>query len=222
MQDRSWHSGHARSVGDSLIDGTAVILIAAGAVAAYLIGSIPLANMVAARTAGVDLREVGDRNPGFWNAMTTLGGRRSVLVFVGDTAKGALPALGAVGVLAAVDSPQWWVGYVVVGAAMVGHAFPIFAGWRGGRSVLTFAGGVLVLAPLTALIAIALLGVIAAATRRVPVAIRLAVAAFPIIQILLEGPYRTAATGVLMTFIGLRFAMAAFTGRSDPATSDGA
>ena len=215
-------SGHARSVGDFLIDGTRVISLLAGVLGAYLIGSIPVANMVAARAAGVDLREVGDRNPGFWNAMTTLGGRRSALVFVGDSAKGALPALGAVGILAAADSPHWWVGYVVVGAAMVGHAFPIFAGWRGGRSVLTFAGGVLVLAPLAALIAIGLLGVIAAVTRRMPLAIRLAVGAFPVIQILLEGPFRTAATGALMTFIGLRFAMAAFSDRSDPATSDAA
>lgn len=216
------NSGHARSVGDFLTDGTGVISLLAGVLGAYLIGSIPVANMIAARAAGVDLREVGDRNPGFWNAMTTLGGRRSVLVFVGDTAKGALPALGAVGILAAADSPHWWMGYVVVGAAMVGHAFPIFADWRGGRSVLTFVGGVVVLAPLTALLAIALLGVIAALTRRVPMAIRLAVAAFPVIQILLEGPFRTAATGALMTFIGLRFAMAAFSDRSGPATSDAA
>lgn len=216
------NSGHARSVGDFLTDGTAVISLLAAVLGAYLIGSIPVANMIAARAAGVDLREVGDRNPGFWNAMTTLGGRRSVLVFVGDTAKGALPALGAVGILAAADSPHWWMGYVVVGAAMVGHAFPIFADWRGGRSVLTFVGGVVVLAPLAALLAIALLGVIAALTRRVPMAIRLAVAAFPVIQILLEGPFRTAATGALMTFIGLRFAMAAFSDRSGPATSDAA
>jgi acyl phosphate:glycerol-3-phosphate acyltransferase len=176
----------------------------------YLIGSIPVANIVASRSGGVDLRTVGDRNPGFWNAMQTLGGRRSSIVFVGDAAKGTLSGgIAMLVLLGATSSERWWIGYVAVGAAMVGHAFPIFDGFRGGRSVLTFAGGMVVLAPIAALLAIAIIGVLSAVTRNVPRAIRLGVAAFPVIQILIEGPYRTAATGVLMTFIGLRFAMAA-------------
>jgi glycerol-3-phosphate acyltransferase PlsY len=197
------------------------VILALSGLFGYLIGSIPIANLVAARTAGVDLRTVGDRNPGFWNAMNTLGGRRSSIVFVGDASKGILTAGAALMMQRAIEPHQdaWWITYVAVGAAMVGHAFPLFGGFRGGRSVLTFAGGMVVAAPLPALGALAVIGVLAAASGHVPRAIRVGVAAFPIIQILIEGPYRTAATGVLMTFIGIRFATA---GRNtpDPSTSD--
>jgi glycerol-3-phosphate acyltransferase PlsY len=214
---------HAKGVGDT---STFVIIgiLALSGLFGYLIGSIPVANLVASRAAGVDLRTVGDRNPGFWNAMQTLGGRRSALVFIGDAAKGLLAATGAILLtngLADPDHNLWWIGYAAVGAAMLGHAFPVFAGFRGGRSVLTFAGGMVLLAPGPALGAISVIALFAAVTRQVPRGIRVGVAAFPVIQILIEGPYRTAATGVLMTFIGLRFAMAA---RSTPApsTSDAA
>ena len=210
---------HAKGVSGTSNVGILSILALAGLIG-YPIGSIPVANLVARRTAGVDLRTVGDRNPGFWNAMQTLGGRRSVLVFVGDAAKGVFSATFATQVLN-IDGGRWWIGYVAVGAAMVGHAFPVFAGFRGGRSVLTFAGGMVVLAPLPAAGAIAVIGLFVAATRQVPRGIRVGVAAFPVIQILIEGPYRTAATGVLMTFIGLRFAMAQRS-TPDPSTSDAA
>ena len=179
-------------------------------VAGYLIGSIPVANLVAARRAQVDLREVGDRNPGFWNARETLGRRAAIPVFVGDSAKGVAAALvGA----ALADPGVWWLAYVGCGAAMVGHSFPIFARFRGGRSILTFAGGAAVFATVPFLIAIGLLALTFVLSRSFAVAARVGFVAFPVVQIVVEGPYRTAATGVLMTFIGLRFAMAAVTDR---------
>ncbi|WP_395160535.1 glycerol-3-phosphate acyltransferase, partial [Ilumatobacter sp.] len=52
-------------------------------VVGYRLGSIPVANLVARRRSTIDLREVGDRNPGFWNARETLGKRAAVPVFVG-------------------------------------------------------------------------------------------------------------------------------------------
>ena len=58
-------------------------------VVGYLLGSIPIANLVAARRSAIDLRNVGDRNPGFWNARETMGRRAAVPVFVGDVAKGS-------------------------------------------------------------------------------------------------------------------------------------
>jgi acyl phosphate:glycerol-3-phosphate acyltransferase len=179
-------------------------------VVGYLIGSIPVANLVAARRAGIDLRDVGDRNPGYWNARETLGRRTALPVFVGDAAKGAAAAL--VGV-ALSDPGVWGLAYVGCGAAMVGHAFPVFARFRGGRSILTFAGGAAVFAPLPFAIAIGLLLVAFAVTRSFAIGARVGFVAFPIVQLIVEGPYRTAATGVLMTFIGLRFAAAALADR---------
>lgn len=175
-------------------------------VVGYLIGSIPVANLVAARRARLDLRDVGDGNPGYWNAKETLGRRAAVPVFVGDVAKGALAA--GVGALLA-EPGVWGMAYVGAGAAMVGHAFPVFAGFRGGRSILTFVGGAAVFAPLPTLGAVAILLVVFAVIRSFARAAQVGFFVFPVVQIVMEGPYRTAATGVLMTFIGLRFAMAA-------------
>src|SRR4051812_28708679 len=111
---------------------TAAVVI--GAVVGYLVGSIPRAHLVA-RGGGIGLLAGGDRNPGYWTARSCLSRRASILVFAGDAGKGALAA--AVG--RALGGP-WWVGYVAAGAAMVGHAWPVFARFHGGRSVLTFAG----------------------------------------------------------------------------------
>jgi glycerol-3-phosphate acyltransferase PlsY len=184
--------------------------VAVTIVVGYLIGSIPIANLVAARRAKVDLRDVGDRNPGFWNAREALGLRAAMPVFVGDTAKGV--AAAAVGSVLA-DPGMWGLAYVGCAAAMVGHAFPVFAHFRGGRSILTFAGGAAVFATIPFAITIALIGATFLIRRSFAVAARVGFVAFPIVQIIVEGPYRTAATGVLMTFIGLRFAMAAVADR---------
>ncbi len=172
------------------------------AVVGYLLGSIPVADLVTHRRSAVDLRDVGDHNPGYWNAKATLGRRAALPVFVGDVAKGTVAAL----VGAALAPPGvWGMAYVGAGAAMVGHAWPLFAHFRGGRSVLTFVGGAIVFAPAPALVAIGALLVVFAVTRSFARAAQVGIVAFPIAQLVIEGPYRTAATGVLMTFIGFRF-----------------
>ncbi len=191
-----------------------VVVVLAG----YVLGSIPIADLVARRQGVVDLREVGDRNPGYWNAMTQLGRDAALPVFLGDVAKGA--AAAGVGLALAADD-QWWLGYLGGGAAMVGHSFPAFARFRGGRSVLAFVGAASVLAPAAAVCGWAVLGAIWLWSRRFDWAARGGVTTFPIWQLLIEGPYRTAATGALMTFVGARFGMAAIRSRtSDPATPD--
>ena len=183
----------------------------AAIVVGYLIGSIPIANLVSRRRAAIDLRTVGDRNPGLWNARETLGARAAIPVFVGDVAKGLLAA--GIGVVLA-DDGVWGVGYAATGAAMVGHAFPVFARFRGGRSILTFVGGIAVVAPLPVAISVGVLLAVFVASRSFAVAARTGMAVLPFVQIVVEGPYRTAATGVLMTFIGLRFAQAAWAERA--------
>ena len=191
------------------------IEVAVTIVVGYLVGSIPIANLVAERRSHIDLRDVGDGNPGFWNARETLGRRAAIPVFVGDALKGVVAAL--VG-LALEDPGVWGLAYVGCAAAMVGHAFPVFARFRGGRSILTFAGGALVFATLPFAVAIGLLLLAFVVTRSFAVAARVGFVAFPIAQLVIEGPYRTAATGVLMTFIGLRFATAALADRQHAAS----
>lgn len=184
----------------------APLLVVVAVAAGYLIGSIPVAALVTGR----DLRTVGDRNPGYWNAKETLGRRAALPVFAGDVAKGA--AAAGIGVLCAqaAGDGRWWIGYAAAAAAMIGHAWPVFAGFRGGRSILTFAGAMIVLAPSTAAIAIAVCIVVSLVTRSFAIGARVGVFGVPVVQIVVEGAHRTAATGCLMCIIGLRFAMAAW------------
>ena len=203
--------GHSAPILAAL--GSFVTLLAGGpgygvAVAGgYLLGSIPIALLVGRRSAGVDLRGVGDRNPGYWNAKETLGRRRAVPVFVGDALKGV--AAGLVGNLCGGG----WVTYAAVAAGMVGHAWPLFAGFRGGRSILTFAGGICVISPPAGGIAIAALLLVTATTRSFAWGARVGVFSVPIIQAVVDSPKRGAATFLLQSIIGLRFLQAALATR---------
>jgi acyl phosphate:glycerol-3-phosphate acyltransferase len=169
------------------------------AVAGYLLGSLPTADLVSRE---VDLRAVGDHNPGWWNAREALGPRAARPVLVGDIAKGA--AAAAIGRLVARPG-DWWMPLVGGGAAMVGHAWPVFAGFRGGRSVATFGGAAGVISPVTAAAAITAGAVAGTVTRSPARGIQAGFVAYPAVQLAVDGPRRTAATGVLMSFVGLRF-----------------
>jgi acyl phosphate:glycerol-3-phosphate acyltransferase len=179
----------------------------AAALIGYVLGSIPAALLVA-RRHGVDLRATGDGNPGAWNALEQLGMRRAWPAFAGDGLKGASAAA------AGLALGGGWTGYVALAGAMLGHAFPLFAGLRGGKSVMTFAGGMPVLAPEAAALALAAGALGAAATRSVAVGVRVAVFILPAVQLLVDPVERVAATGALMTLIGALFAWRGRTGRA--------
>jgi glycerol-3-phosphate acyltransferase PlsY len=188
-----------------------VLLRAASALLiGYLLGSVQVARVVA-RRHGVDLDRVGDRNPGYWNAKEQLGRSRALPVFVGDAAKGALAAAAG---LALVTDEVWGIAYVAVAGAMLGHAWPVNAFWRGGRSVLTFVGGAVVLAPAAALVALVACVLVALVSRSFAWGARVGVFGFPLAQLLFDTPNRVAATGALMSIIGVRFTLAARSGRA--------
>jgi acyl phosphate:glycerol-3-phosphate acyltransferase len=182
----------------------------AGCMIGYLLGSVPVALLVA-RRHGVDLRATGDGNPGAWNALEQLGPRRAWPAFAGDALKGTLAGL------AGLALGGTWVGYAAVAAAMVGHAFPLFAGFRGGKSIMTFAGGMLAVAPVAAALALALCVAVAVARRDVAWGARAGVFAFPVLQLAVDDVGHVAAAGACMTIIGLRF-LTARTGPRDPLT----
>ncbi len=188
--------------GVSTAAGTIVAIVTG-----YLLGSLPIANYVA-RRSGIELRAAGDRNPGYWNAKALLGRRAAVPVFVGDVLKGAVAA----GIGRLLGGP-WWVGYVAGGSAMAGHAWPVFARFRGGRSILTFAGAVCVLAPVPAAICLVGCVAISVVTRSFAWGARVATFAFPLVQAVFDARARVAATGAMMSLIGLRFAMAGWRSR---------
>jgi glycerol-3-phosphate acyltransferase PlsY len=130
---------------------------------AYLIGTFPSAAIVA-RANGVDIRAVGSGNPGASNVTRVLGWRKGMWVFALDAAKGALAAgLG----LAVAGRPG---GYVLGAAAVVGHVFPVWERFRGGKGVATGGGVLAVLSPLVFTIAVVLWAVISKVTKKASIA----------------------------------------------------
>jgi glycerol-3-phosphate acyltransferase PlsY len=105
------------------------------ACAGYLLGSIPFGLIVGRRVRGVDIREFGSGKTGFTNSLRTIGLLPSLLVLVGDFLKGALPVLFA---LALTHAPAAAV--VAATCAVLGHVWPLFAGFKGGRGVTTAFG----------------------------------------------------------------------------------
>ena len=167
------------------------------AVLGYLLGSIPVALLVA-RRHGVDLFATGDGNPGAWNALEQLGGRRALPAFLGDAAKGLVA--GLLGLALA----GWWGGFAGVAGAMVGHAFPLYTGFRGGKAVMTFVGGAIVLSPWAGAVCLAL----CLATSLVVSfrwGARVGVFAYPLVQLATDPIEHVMATGALMTLIGALF-----------------
>jgi glycerol-3-phosphate acyltransferase PlsY len=121
-----------------------VALTVAAAVAGYLIGTFPTADLVTrlATRGKVDIRSVGSGNPGGFNTMQSVGKAWGVLVILVDILKGAVAAL--VG---------WVIGdtagaYAGATAGIAGHIFPLWSRFRGGKGVATSAGAVLAVFPI--------------------------------------------------------------------------
>jgi glycerol-3-phosphate acyltransferase PlsY len=194
---------------------------AAAVTGGYLLGSIPVA-VLAGRARGVDPRQTGDQNPGFWNMKDQLGWAGALPVLAGDTLKGtAAGLLGLMlahgvlvqGILGARAPGGVALVYTAVAAAMIGHAWPVFARLRGGRSVLTFAGGFAVICPPAFVLGVALCAAVALLARSFAIGARAGVFAVPFLQLIFTPALEVAATGALMSFIGVRFGMAALAAR---------
>lgn len=103
-------------------------------VAAYLIGSIPTALVVGKLAFNIDIRDYGSHNPGATNTFRVLGRKAAIVVLIVDVAKGMLAA--SLPFMTGQDIEPLYLGL----ASVVGHCFPIFAGFRGGKAIATTAG----------------------------------------------------------------------------------
>jgi glycerol-3-phosphate acyltransferase PlsY len=120
---------------------------AANVVAGYLVGSIPFGLVIGYAWLRRDIRELGSGKTGATNVLRTAGKFPAALVMVSDVGKAVVPAI--VGRFVFEDDGVAAAG---AGAAIVGHVWPVFAGFRGGRGVATAFGGILGLSPLVALV----------------------------------------------------------------------
>jgi glycerol-3-phosphate acyltransferase PlsY len=131
--------------------------------AAYLMGSIPFAQLLSKRR-GIDLRRVGSGNVGATNVLRTLGVRPAVLAMMLDAVKGTVAVLIAQRLTNGVAAP------VIAGlASMIGHVYPVWLRFRGGKGVATAAGAFAVLTPVAAAVAVGVFLLTVALTRFISV-----------------------------------------------------
>ena len=131
----------------------------------YLLGSIPFSYWVARRFGVSDVRTVGSGNVGATNVMRTAGKTAGLLAFALDALKGTAASLLALRLAPAGASPAW----AAVGAVL-GHMFPVWLGFRGGKGVATGAGALLPLAPIATVAGVTAFALVLAAFRYVSLA----------------------------------------------------
>lgn len=155
-----------------------VILI----ITAYLIGSIPTALIISRRFFDIDIREYGSGNMGATNTFRTLGAKFGSIVMVGDMLKGVF-AVALYNLLPYYLSNELDRTNLMIGlglAAVVGHIYPIWAGFRGGKGVATLFGMVLAIQPIVAINCVGVFLLVLYLTRYVSLSSILAGVALPI------------------------------------------
>jgi glycerol-3-phosphate acyltransferase PlsY len=152
-------------------------------VIAYLVGSVPTAYLLVRMAVGQDIRTRGSGNVGGTNALRTAGWRIGITVTLIDVVKGVL----AVWLMRLYNPESGWVAAAVL-AAVLGHCYPVWLKFRGGKGVATGFGAFLEIAPLSALAALGLWFVVLAIARWVSLASMVASAAFPLLLKLIDRP----------------------------------
>ncbi len=158
---------------------------------AYLLGSIPSAVWIGKRYYGVDVREHGSKNAGTTNVLRVLGTRAAIPVFVIDFLKGFL-AVSIFSLLrydVNIPSQVWIVNLKILAVfvAVLGHIFPIFANFKGGKGVATALGAVTGIQPNIALLCFAVWIVVFMLWHYVSLASMAAGCAFPVLVSIFSG-----------------------------------
>jgi len=143
---------------------------------AYLLGSVPTGLLLSKALAGIDPRQKGSRNIGATNVMRTAGKVLGAVTLLGDVLKGLIPVVIALW----LGREQAWVAAVGL-AAFLGHCFPLYLRFKGGKGVATALGVFLPLTPLAVLMAIVIFATGFAITRMVSVGSLAAAAALPLL-----------------------------------------
>lgn len=126
-----------------------IVIIVSIVIAAYVLGSIPSAVWIGKTFYGVDVRQHGSHNAGATNTMRVLGRRAALPVFVIDAGKGyAAVMLSFLSPLEPFSEPFIYLRIVLIAAAILGHIFPLFANFKGGKGVATIAGCLIAMAPI--------------------------------------------------------------------------
>ncbi|WP_419726757.1 glycerol-3-phosphate 1-O-acyltransferase PlsY [Terrisporobacter petrolearius] len=151
---------------------------------AYLLGNISTSYIVAKRLAGVDIRTQGSGNAGSTNVLRTLGKKAGALTFIGDVLKGLIAVLLARLIAHGVHMDQSICAYFAVVAVVLGHNYPAFLGFKGGKGVATSLGSMLGMNPLVAIICLGFFIIVVAITKYVSLGSILGIGLSPIMMLI--------------------------------------
>lgn len=197
-----------------------LLLVVSLLLGSYLLGATPIGYLLARWIGGIDIRQHGSGNIGATNVGRVLGWRYFPLVFALDFAKGAVPVLVARGLTresanCPLDSEA---ATTLAGlAAIVGHMWPVYLGFRGGKGVATSAGVVIFLTPLPALVAVLTWLVVFLVTRYVSLSSVAATGALSLAQLAVWWwqPFGIATSRAVTLFCLLGAALVVFRHRSN-------
>jgi len=162
--------------------------IAIIAVLSYLIGSIPTSIIVARRVRGIDIRQHGSGNAGGTNVIRVLGWKAGVFVILMDMAKGLFATMvvarlmyGAIPFENATPFDDFTVVQIIAGcAAILGHIWTLFAGFKGGKGIATAGGMLIGVAPIEVAVAFGVFALVFLVTHYVSLGSLSAAVAFPL------------------------------------------
>lgn len=153
-----------------------------GAVCAYLIGSLNSAIIVSRILYGKDVREMGSGNAGMTNVLRNFDKKGAVFTMLGDTLKGVVTALLGMAFIWLLAPGQDYTlgGYAAGVFCVVGHMYPVYFKFKGGKGIATSLGICLAMQPVTAVVLLAVFGVVVLVSRMVSLGSVIAVICYPI------------------------------------------
>ena len=178
---------------------------------AYVLGSIPSAVWIGKKYYGIDIREHGSKNAGTTNMLRVLGRRAALPVFVLDFFKGfvAVTLIGMMRYDADISS-AWLINLKILGvfAAVLGHIFPIFANFKGGKGVATLVGAVTGIYPQIVFLCFAVWFLVFIISHYVSLASMTAGCCFPLLVVIYSSSEWSRNNDISFTFIIFAFAVA--------------
>lgn len=163
-----------------------ILSVVLAGVLAYLIGSVNFAIIVSKLFAQKDIRDYGSGNAGMTNVLRTFGKLPAVVTTVGDFCKGIIAVLLGHLIIRFIGGAiqVFYADYLMALLALLGHCFPVFYGFKGGKGILVSAGIILILNPIVFLVILAVFCVVVAIGKIVSLASISAAVAYPIVTLI--------------------------------------
>lgn len=165
-----------------MFDGMFMLALVLAALEGYLIGSVSFGVAVSRRLHGSDVRQMGSGGAGMTNMLRNFGKKAAALTMLGDTGKGVVTVLLARAIMhwLVPGTDTLYGAYIAAIFTLLGHMFPVYFGFKGGKGVATSLGIILVLQPVLALLLLAIFLVIFAISKMVSLGSVIAISLYPV------------------------------------------